>query len=68
MVIFKCDVCGAEIKEGEENGKLIYVEKTFVFVKHQQQDAVKQTEMLFCSQCLRGIKSYCKGQKNLDKE
>ena len=68
MLKYICDLCENQIKEGEENGTLAYIEKTFIFdAKHLKQDAVKKTEMIFCSQCLQGIKSYLSGQKSLKK-
>jgi len=66
MIKYICDLCGGEIKQGEENGTLVYVEKTFMFdVKHQKQDAVKETKLMFCSQCLKGIKDYISGQMGI---
>ncbi len=68
MVKYICDICSNEIKEGKENGKLLYVEKTFMFdIKHQKQEAVKQNEMIFCCQCLKGLKNYLAGQKSVNK-
>ena len=69
MIIYKCDLCGGEIKQGEENGTFTAMEKTILYdEKHQAQQGFKKTELLFCQQCLKGIRSYLDGQKNLNKK
>ena len=65
-IIIKCDICNEEIKNGEENGKLVYVEKTFQLLKGKQEPAIKQTEMIFCEKCIRGIRKYILGQKGIE--
>jgi len=68
MVIIKCDVCSEVITPNEESGQLVYAEKTFQMFKGKQEPAMRKTEMVFCEKCIRGLRSYLHGQREVQKK
>jgi len=63
-----CDICEEQILPNEENGKLIYIEKTFQLLKGKNEPAVRQTELIFCDKCIRGLRSYIHNQRAVQKD
>lgn len=55
MIIYKCDLCGEEIKDLTEIGNFKIQERTLSFLKHQRQDQLKIREWIFCISCARKI-------------
>jgi hypothetical protein len=63
-----CDICDDLIKPQDENGKLVYIEKTFQLLKNKQEPAIRQTELIFCEKCIRGLRQYIHGQRDVQKK
>jgi len=58
MIKIYCDVCGKEISDTEESGKLVVLERTIFFLKHQKQSDLKPKEFFLCSDCIKAIKDF----------
>jgi hypothetical protein len=57
-----------EIGQQDENGTLVYVEKTFQLLKNKQEPAIRKTEMIFCQICIRGLRQYIHNQREAQKK
>jgi hypothetical protein len=68
MIIIKCDICENTINQNEENGKLIYIEKTFQLIKNKQEPGFRQVEMIFCKDCIREMRAYLHTQRESKKD
>ena len=64
MIKYFCDICEKEMESDQEGGMMILMRKSFIFVRHNKEQAMEKITYLFCPECSEKMKAYKKELQN----